>query len=681
MPEQINSIKVLFTKRFYLFFWFIIVFAGVLVYSNSFEAEFQLDDNFHILNRKDIQDINNYTYLQKWSNINQRPLSTFTLAINYQVHGFKVFGYHLFNLIIHLLSAIFVYLLTNQILQSPAIKEKTVKRHRRLIAFFCGLVFVMHPIQTESVTYVIQRMTSLAGLFYLMSASFYIKGRYAMIKDKITLSATFMVISILSAVLAILSKQIAITIPAAFLLIELFFVRNKDKKLCKKFFYTGLIILVSLILLVICFGEIPRETDRISRYDYAITQLRVFTKYLQLSVFPIVQNLDYDFHVSHSLKGTKEIISLIVVTLFIFAGFFLYKKHRVYAFGLFWFIITLSVESTIIPINDVIFEHRLYLPLFGIILILTMLLFEIFSKKNIRIFIISMMLISLFYGILTYARNEVWQSNYSLWKDVVEKSPNKARPHLNYGNALLERGDMQRAITHFTKSIKADPQNWPAYFNRGNVRISTGNYKGAIEDLNIFIEQYPNLPDPRNNLGKAKMLTGDFGGAILEFNKTLELDSTFDKAWFNRGNTRMFIGDYQGAINDFRKSLQFNPGNPSAYNNIAQAFVNLKQADSALLNFNIALDLDPSYAKAYLNRANLFISSGQFDLALKDLNNAISADPTNGKAYQGRGLLHYQNKDYIRAFEDLSKAKEYGMNIREEFLNEVETKMIRQSGQ
>lgn len=681
MPKLINAIKELFTKRFYLFFWLIIAFAGVLVYTNSLDAEFQLDDNFHILNREDIQNIHSYNDLQKWINFNERPLSSFTLAVNYQLHGFNVFGYHVFNIFVHILAAILVYLLANQILQSPVIRKKEVKQHRRLIAFFCGLIFVMHPIQTQSVTYIIQRMTSLAGLFYLMSVYFYIKGRFSFIKNRPSTATTLLTLAFASAVLAMLSKQTAITIPIAWLMVEFFFVRDKNKKPCKKFLISGFLILVTAVVLIFCFIEIPRETDQVSRYDYGITQLRVFTKYLQLSVFPIVQNLDYDFPISHSLRGAKEIISLIVVVLFIITGVALFKKHPVYSFSIFWFILTLSVESTIIPISDVIFEHRLYLPIFGVIMILVTLLFELLGKKNVKIFIVVMMLVSLFYGILTYARNEVWQTNYTLWQDVVKKSPDKSRPHLNYGNALLERGDMRSAILHFTKAIEADPQNWSAYFNRGNVRINTGNYEGAIQDLNIFIEQYPDLPDPHNNSGKAKMLAGDFSGAFMEFNKTITLDSTYEKAWFNRGNTRMLIGDYKGAIDDFRKAIQLKTNNPPAYNNIAQAYVNLNKPDSALYNFNKAVELDHNYAKAYFNRANLYLTINQYQKALQDLNRTISIDPSHGKAYQGRGLLNYKRKNYRQAFYDLSKAREHGIEISAEFINKVETKMIRQSDQ
>lgn len=166
------------TYQFRLLALVILVLAGLLVYFNTFEADFQLDDGFHILKKEEIKDLDNYRSIDKWLNINQRPLSTFTLALNYAMNKFDVFGYHLFNLIFHILTGLVVYLLIVQVLDFPFHKKKDIPEYRHLLGIFCALIFIVHPVQTQAVTYIIQRMAVMAGFFYLLSAYFYIRSRY-----------------------------------------------------------------------------------------------------------------------------------------------------------------------------------------------------------------------------------------------------------------------------------------------------------------------------------------------------------------------------------------------------------------------------------------------------------------------------------------------------------------------
>ncbi len=679
MKSILSYIKKLFLQRYYLFACLILVITGILIYSNSFDASFQFDDNFHIIKEDGFSSYENFGNIHRWLNINKRSLSTLTLAINYNIHGYDVFGYHLVNLIIHILSSCLLFLLINQILRSETLGNKKIHENRHLIAFFCSLLFLIHPVQTQAVTYIIQRMTSMAGLFYIMSVYFYLKGRYSLFNDKKDYSVLFIILAVVSAIAGILSKQTALTIPIAWLLIELFFIRNKKGKPCTKYLISGLFIIVIAFVAFILLRKLPAETKEIGRYEYLITQFRVIIKYIQLSILPIQQNIDYDFPISHSLWGTRELLNLLLIIALIIAGVILYKKHRLFSFGIFWFLLTLSVESSIIPIKDVIFEHRLYLPVMGIILVLVCFLFNVLSKTRISYFIIVMMCISLFYGILTYARNEVWKTDILLWEDAVKKSPNKARVHFKLGMAKLKKSDYNGALTQFTKTIQLDSCFWEAYYNRGILRMNQRDYKNAIEDFSKFVNNNPSLPDAHNRLGKAKYLSGDIDGAIDEFTKAIDLDSSHYNAYLNRGNANIMNRDLKGAIDDFNKSIYYNKNNPIAFNNKGQVFIYFNQPDSALFYFNLAIKTNPQYAKAYFNRGFLLLNVNKTKQALNDFNKAIEINPKYTMAYKYRGLLHYKNKSFKKAYSDLQTAKASGADVSEELLDNIENIILKKS--
>lgn len=394
-------------------------------------------------------------------------------------------------------------------------------------------------------------------------------------------------------------------------------------------------------------------------------------KYLQLVIYPVNQNLDYDFAISTSLLGWKEILSLSGLVILIVSGILMFKRFRIISFGIFWFLLTLSVESSVIPIRDVIFEHRLYLPLFGCSLIIVFGLFYLLARFKIIYSIGIIILLTLIFGVLGFARNEVWKTNLSLWTDVVKKSPDKARPHLNLGIAYLENRDLQQSQNYFSKTIELDPECWQAYFNRANVRVFLQDYQGAIEDLNIFIKQHPELPDPHNSLGKAKLFAEDFVGAMISFNKAIEIQPDFEESYFNRGNTKMFIQDYPGAIEDYNKTLEINQNNAAAYNNIGQCWVYLKDDEKAFANFSKAIEVDPEYAKAYVNRANTNFRRDKLQEAQLDFTTAIEIDPRYMLAYQGRGLIYLKTGKLQNALEDLQTARILGATISDEFLENI----------
>jgi hypothetical protein len=350
-----------------------------------------------------------------------------------------------------------VYLLVIISFKTPFLSGAPVSKYSKTIAALSALLFICHPVQTESVTYIYQRVTSLSTLFYLLSVVAYIKWRLLNLELESTRKKSLFarplflyLASIIAAVSAMKTKEIAFTLPVMIALYEFtFFGGRIRRRLMYLFplFLTMLIIPLTLLdidkpagELIGAVSETMRDHTSMSRGDYFFTQFSVVITYIRLIFLPVNQNLDYDYPIYHSFFDTTVLFSFSVLFLiFAFAIYLFHRsKHtdkslRLISFGILWFFVALSVESSIIPIPHVIFEHRLYLSSVGVfIAIITLIFIGVLRLKDrwrhadnaaaATIFVIVIILTG-----ATYARNEVWKSGISLWQDVINKSPKKAR--------------------------------------------------------------------------------------------------------------------------------------------------------------------------------------------------------------------------------------------------------------
>jgi protein O-mannosyl-transferase len=222
-------------------------------------------------------------------------------------------------------------------------------------------------------------------------------------------------------------------------------------------------------------SEKTKVQTQISRWEYLVTEMRVIVTYIRLIILPVNQNLDYDYPVYHSLFTPSVFLSFLFLLSIFGLGVYLLLRgmknnppspaahYRLIGFGILWFFITLSVESSIIPIVDVIFEHRLYLPLVGAFAGITTGVLIVAKRLRIeKIVIPTLALMTLVFSGVTYARNTLWKTEISLWQDVVEKSPNKARPHNNLGFAYASQGQRDGAIAEYQTALRLKPDSYEA---------------------------------------------------------------------------------------------------------------------------------------------------------------------------------------------------------------------------
>jgi tetratricopeptide (TPR) repeat protein len=472
-----------------VFILFLLIF-GLIAYEKSFFASFFLDDNIRILQNEAILDIGNLKRI--FAYCPERFFTYLTLAVNYRIGGHDPFSYHVFNFFIHFTAAVFLYLLARDIWSTPALQDKQLDLPKSAAGFAVAAIFFLHPLQTQSVTYVIQRAESLAGMFYLATLYFYVRAR---LEKTSGATLRYGILTGLAALGAVFSKETAVTLPAMIGVFEVFLFNTSIKDLLRNKIFLVLLLPAALVIIFKIGPLLQRDffydsEIPFTRRQYLLTQFSVLVTYLRLFFYPVGQNIDWDFPISDSLFATDTMLSLLLLLALISLSFVAYSRFRLLSLAIFGFFVTLAPTSSIIPIKDVLFEHRMYLPVaflaMGCVHLFCHALDKLWrpSPRVHRVaFVTVIVAISSLLTGLTYLRNEVWMSRVSLWKDAVGKSPNKARPHNNYGRALYLLGGRAtpQARKEFEIANRLDPTWAIPWHNLAVISFEDGDYKHAID--------------------------------------------------------------------------------------------------------------------------------------------------------------------------------------------------------
>lgn len=591
-----------------------IIATAILIYYQTISFPFQFDDISVITQNREIHNLTHFFDLS-----GKRYIGDLSFAINYYFGHLDVTGYHIVNIAIHAINGILVWSLVNLTFRTPVMEKSAINPQvRRLIAITAALVFISHPLQTQAVTYIIQRYASLATLFYLSSIVLFIKWRLSAVS---AYRVHFFLLSLIAAVFAVKTKEISLTLPFIILLYAFFFFRDRLRNVLFLLPYFLMLLIIPLTLINTdkplgdIIGELEaatEETEHISRGTYLFTQFRVIVTYMRLLLFPVNQNVDYDYPLYTSLFSPVVFLSLLLLLFMAGAGIYLYKMSRrsvngyalLVSFGIFWFFITLSVESSIIPIRDVIFEHRLYLPGIGFIMaFISAILWGIEYWKRQVCFIILIMVIPL--GVAAHQRNTVWQDNVTLWRDVVSKSPLKARGHHNLGYAYAGQGRIYEAIEEYKTALGLKKIFAETHNELGLLYSNLGRLDEAIEEFQAAVKLKPDYANAHNNLGLAYRARGELDKAIGEYGTALKLNPSHVNAHSNLGNAYAGSGRLEEAIEEYLTALKLQPGHLNARNNLGVAYYKQGKTDEAIGEFRKVLSLKPDHANAsyYLDLA------------------------------------------------------------------------------
>jgi len=629
----------------------LLIVIGLLAYSNTFHASFHLDDERVIVRNPIIKDLKYFINPSEARQFNghfeypsfrSRYISYLTFALNYRLHGLDVKGYHAVNIVIHICNALLIYFLVLLTFRTPAMKEIPLRDYEQYIALYTALLFVAHPIQTEAVTYVWQRIASLSAFFYLLSVILFIKWRLRTQSTEhrqqnadnppnnpragrkqttettniFSLKSVFWYIgSVFSAVLAMNTKETAFTLPAVIIIYDILFFRGGFSKRVPAIFpflFTMLIVPLNHMTagiteegLISRIGSTTRFLTDISRTDYLLTQFRVIMTYLRLIFLPVNQNLDYDYKIYTSITEPEVFLSFIFLSGLSLLALWLVRSggyRRLAGFGLLWFFITISVESSIIPLINLICEYRVYLPSAGLFLVITVAVFKLAEKFKYRwaginiVAVALLCIVTLILAFVSYSRNRVWKDEISLWSDVAAKSPDKARGHSNLGSAFLAERRYDNAREEYLTAIRVDPGYAIPYNNLAY--LYQYHYKGlidrAIENYKKALELKPDIPEAYFNLGNAYMEKGLADKAINEYISAISLRPAYVEAHYNLGNAYMSKSLSDDAIEHYQLALKLSPGHPGAHYNIGIAFKMKGMPEKALEHLKTARRLNPA---------------------------------------------------------------------------------------
>ncbi|HEY6007467.1 MAG TPA: tetratricopeptide repeat protein [Geobacteraceae bacterium] len=451
-------------------------------------------------------------------------------------------------------------------------------------------------------TYIVQRFTSLATLFYLGSLLLYARARLVQegggAGRRRVLAAGLYLLALLAALLAMKTKQIAFTLPFVVVLYEFTFFSGRIVKrvgAMALFLLTLAVVPLTLTGPARLSGEfldrltaLPKESPLMPRLDYLCTQFRVIVTYIRLLLFPAGQRLEYDYPIYRTFFTPPVLLSFLCLLALVVLGGFLWLRsrgvvrrapvtgcsQRLVAFGIFWFFITLAVESSIIPISDVIFEHRLYLPSVGAAIAITAALLALVDRAAARrpwvragaaagFFLVAALL-----ALATFQRNRVWATEVSLWEDTVAKSPNLPRPLNNLAAVYLKNGDPHKALAVLVRANDLAPGYTDTWLNICIALDRLGMYDGRFRYGSELFDASGNIKPQHltewfalasNNLGLAYEVLGNHARALVQFDRALKLAPNLAEAHLNRGLALLASGDRGGALEEYRVLTTLDP--------------------------------------------------------------------------------------------------------------------------
>jgi tetratricopeptide (TPR) repeat protein len=651
---------------------FLLLFLFVFgAYSANYDASWHMDDYPNIVDNPRIH-INQF----KFKNFEEalfagydegqysgrrvyRPVPMLTFALNWYIGKDKVFGYHIVNNAIHLVTTFFLFLTVLNLLASPNLKGK-YQGNEYVIAFLTAVLWAVNPIQTQAVTYIVQRMASLAAMFYIIGIYFYLKTRRSLPGYRQLL---FITGCLLSFVLALDSKENAVTFPIAMAGIDILFYQDlSDKKTRRKVMAALAVVgasMAAILTILYIKGDIAQVLKGYEKRTFTLgerlmTEPRIIIYYLSQIFYPIASrfSLVHDIKISTSFfKPWTTIPAILAVIFLLGTGFLQAVKRPIVALAIFFFFMNHMIESTIIPL-ELIFEHRNYLPSFFLFFpVATGLIWIIDYVKKKNSFIQMLLAVSIA-GVIfsfcagTIVRNRAWATEKTLWEDCILKAPGMARPYHNlayyhYGKI----GNMNKAMELYKKSLTKKYTNSKTahaltFNNMAIISCNSGDYKNSITYLKKALELRPHYMNALYNLTQVYVRAGRFSKAIESADRLLAERKGDSDLLQTKGFVLLTAGRFDDAISILKSALDIDAGNEKAH-----------------FYMGVALSLKGEYRKAdtYLKNAYLLSPDDIFVQFARIENSVKSGNKENMGRLLEKLFVAFDKDTIIRSLKRLDQ--------------------------
>jgi tetratricopeptide (TPR) repeat protein len=659
----------------------VIVLAALLAYANTFSVPFLFDDEPSI--------IENPTIRHLWPpglafapprdfglTVSGRPLVNFSLALNYALSGTNPWSYHALNLAIHGFAGLALFgVVRRTLLRLPAgaqafradgvgrplaIDDRPqagfLQPDATLLAFTIALLWTLHPLQTESVTYLIQRTESLMGLFYLLTLYCFIRGAECfaagehlsgtgsaarepcqLIVDKFAWRArrVWFVLSVLSCLLGMACKEVMVTAPLMVLLYDRIFVSGSFRGAWRRYGKLHLTLAATWLLLgwlVLSTGGNRGGTAGfnvgIAWGQYWLTQFEAIGRYLWLSLWPHPLVFEYGTvwmrRVGDVLPWALAVVAVAAATLVA-----LWRRPALGFLGC-WFFAILAPTSLVPGTIQMIVEHRMYLSLAAVVSVAVLGL----CHRTGRYGLAASLALAVGLGWSTYRRNEDYRSAQSLWADTLARRPNNARAHLNFGKALAGDGQTADATAQYEAAVRLKPDYFEAHICLGNARQLAGRAVDAVTEYEAALHLQPDNPSAHLNLGNALAQLGRPGEAVGHYQAVLRVQPGAYDAHFNLGNVLFLLHRLDEGIAQYQIGLRQAPGTVEAHYQLGQALGMKGDWAAAAGEYREALRLQPDYPEARFALGNLLARTGRLSEAIAEYQEILRTHPDDALVRQ-----------------------------------------------
>jgi tetratricopeptide (TPR) repeat protein len=581
----------------------------IFIYMGSLSGPFVFDDEPNITENRHIR----LTHLSPEdiyaaafnSPLPHRPVANASFALNYFFNGYNVVGYRFVNILIHIINGYLVYFLARFTLSTPALR--IYREQAGAIACGAAILWLVHPLHTQAVAYIVQRMTSLTTLFYLLALVCYSDAR---LSTTATRKHVLLALCTVSGLLALGTKEIAATLPVFIFLYEWFFFQELKQDWLRRRLPALAGVCVAFGVIVLIFSGFENPVERIlapyadgglTAWQRVMTQFRVVVFYLSLLFWPAPSrlNLDHDVAISLALLDPATTLFSLLFLAGLFATAVLTaRREPLGAYAILWFLGNLVIESSVIRL-ELIFDHRTYLPSVFPAMVLVSLVFRFLKQKWAALALLAVLTAGCSFW--TWQRSLVWADEVALWRDCLEKSPLKPRPYNNLGSALSKIDRFEEAAAYLARAVELKPDYDDARYNLGYVLVRLEQVDAGIRELLEAVRLEPRNYMAHNNLGVAYLIQENYPDAVRHLQEALRLKPDFEAAHNNLGVALKNQGDFAGAARQFSEAIRLNPNYAEAWNNFGVSLKEEGRLKEARDSFRRALHISPNYAAARRN--------------------------------------------------------------------------------
>ncbi len=530
---------------------------ALAAYHNSFGGPFLFDDEQSILHNPSIRSF--ATALAPPGGfgftVSGRPLLNLSLALNYAVSGTDVWSYHALNLMIHVLAGLTLFGLVRRTLALPVLARR-FSGQELPAAFVIALLWTLHPLQTESVTYLIQRAESLMGLFYLLTL-------YGLVRTATAEPAQgWRVITVAACALGMGCKEVMVTAPVVAVLYDRTFLAGSFRAMWerRRGLHAGLFLAwLPLAWLVVTAGGDRGGTFALTPTAFAgywLTQFEAVARYLQLALWP--SPLVFEYGVTKVSSWTQVLPYAVPVLAAVGATLWALRRRPVA--GFFWaaFFLILAPTSLLPGITQTIVEHRMYLPLAAVIAFVAGAAMAFTGRRVWPV----MLVLALVAGGLTVQRNADYQDEFRLWQDTVAKRPTSAKAQNNLGRMHFLRGELAEARQRYEIAVSLDPGSAQTRYNLGLVLDATGQPEAALAQYGEAVRILPYFAQAKVRAASALLRLGRPAEAVAPAAEATRLLVEPAEAYFTLGQAQAMLGRPAEAEVSYRAAVKSDPRRP-----------------------------------------------------------------------------------------------------------------------